>query len=291
MNLLDFCSKKCILISVKRGIWKMELKKLKKAIYIAAFLINFGLSSYAIKEVNDLKNEQENEMAFEDEENVEVEKITFEDEENVEVKEKNNEPKTTLSITREEAEELFIRGEVDKMSKSYPLDEVSNSGVTVRNIYKDGKKYLVDANDICKVYLADYESYGGAYYDKYKDLYYYAVLKNNMDYYIDAKDFSIILGDMEAYSNIYYLSNYDFKNGGLDNDSEYSGYVMEVVYDGIRYLVDAEDSTKIIAYGFEAVTEENDKIIFTYSDGNTQVLSKKNLLITETDFLTKTISY
>lgn len=37
--------------------------------------------------------------------------------------------------------------------------------------------------------------------------------------------------------------------------------------------------------------EENDKIIFTYSDGNTQVLSKKNLLITETDFLTKTISY
>lgn len=34
---------------------KMELRKLKKAIYIATLLTNFGLSSYALKSVNDIK--------------------------------------------------------------------------------------------------------------------------------------------------------------------------------------------------------------------------------------------
>ena len=256
---------------------KMKFKKLKKAIYIAALLTNFGLSSYAVKEINDIKNEQEKEIALEDEKNVEI-------------KEENVEPKTTLSITREEAEELFIEGQVDKMENSYQLDKISNPGVIVRTIYKDGEKYLVDANDICHVYLADYTSYGGSYYDKYKDLYYYVVLKNDMYYFVNAEDFSIILGDIEDYSNRegYYLSNYDYKNGGLDNNSEYSGYVKEVVCDGIRYLVDAEDSTKIIAYGFEDITEKNDKIIFNCPDGNVQVLSKKDLLITKSDILTKT---
>lgn len=271
---------------------KMELKKLKKAIYIVALLTNFGLSSYAIKGINDIKNEQEKEITIEDEETDKVKEITLEDRENteVEVKKENIEPKTTLSITREEAEELFIEGKVDKMGNSYQLSRISNPDETVRTIYKDDKKYLVDAYDICHVYLADYQSYGGSYYDKYKDLYYYVVLKNDMHYFINAKDFNIILGDMEDYSSRdgYYLSNYDYKNGGLDDNSEYSGYVMEVVNDGIRYLVDAEDSTKIIAYGYENITEEKDKIIFTYPDGNVQVLSGKDLLITKTDILTKT---
>ena len=286
---------------------KIELKKLKKAIYLIVLLTNFGISSYAIKEINDIKNELEKERTLEDEENAEVKERTLEDEENaevkeraledgenteVEVKEENIEPENTLSITREEAEELFIEGKVDKMESSYQLSKLSNPDVTVRTIYKDDKKYLVDANDICHVYLADYTSYGGIYYDKYKDLYYYVVLKNDMHYFINAKDFSIILGDMDDHSGHigsegYYLSNYDYKNGGLDNNSEYSGYVMEVVNDGIRYLVDAEDSTKIIAYGFKDITEENNKIIFTYPDGNVQILSGKDLLITKTDILTK----
>lgn len=271
---------------------KMELKKFKKAIYIVALLTNFGLSSYAIKGINDIKNKQEKEITLEDEEPAEVKVITLKDRENteVEVKEENIVPKTTLSIPREEAEELFIEGKIDKMDISFQLDRISNPNVTVRNIYKDGKKYLVDAYDICHVYLADYTSFGGSYYDKYKDLYYYVVLKNDMHYFINAQDFSIILGDMEYYSSRdgYYLSNYDYKNGGPDDNSEYSGYVMEVVNDGIRYLVDAEDSTKIIAYGFENITEENDKIIFTYPNGNVQVLSGKDLLITNSDILTKT---
>lgn len=175
---------------------------------------------------------------------------------------------TSLFITREEAEKLFIEGNIDKMESSYPLDRISNPNVIVRNIYKDGKKYLVDVNDICHVFLADYQSYG-SYYNKYKNSYCFVVLKDDKHYYIDAKDFYITLADVEDYSHQYYLSNYDFKNGGLDNNSRYSGYVMEVASNGIRYLVDAEDSIKILAYGFDSVTEEDDKIIFTYSDGNT----------------------
>ena len=274
---------------------KMELKKLKKAIYLVALLTNFGLSSYAIKGVNDIKSAQKKEITFEDEENIEPNTTLsiisrgMAEELFIEVKEENIEPKTTLSITREEAEKLFIEGEAVRVDRgSRPLDEISNPDVIVRDIYKDGKKYLVDANDLCHVYLADYTSYSGSYYDKNKDLYYYIVLKNDMYYFIDAKDFSIILGDMEYYSDRegYYLSNYDYKNGGLDDCSEYSGYVMEVVNDGIRYLVDMEDSTKIIAYGFEDVTEEDDKIIFTYPDGSVKVLSGKDLTVTKSNILT-----
>ncbi len=265
---------------------KIRLRKLKEAIYIVALLTNFGLSSYAIKGINDIKNERKKEIPLEDQELAEVREIPIEGEETAEVEE-NIESKNTLSITREEAEKLFMEGKIDEMGRPYQLNSTSNPGVTVRTIYVDDKQYLVDASDICHVYLADYTSYSGSYYDIYKDLDYYVVLKNGMYYFINANDFTIILGDMDYHSGEYYLSNYDCKRGGLDDYSEYSGYVMEVVSDGIRYLVDAEDSTKIIASGYESVTEEYDKIIFTYPDGNEQVLSKEDLLITKSDILTK----
>ena len=86
---------------------KIRLRKLKEAIYIVALLTNFGLSSYAIKGINDIKNERKKEIPLEDQELAEVREIPIEGEETAEVEE-NIESKNTLSITREEAEKLFM---------------------------------------------------------------------------------------------------------------------------------------------------------------------------------------
>lgn len=253
---------------------KNEFKKsFRKVMCAFAFMAGIGLTSCTAKGVGNLKSKQENLY--------EKNKHEFVGEPEISLDNKAEEV-SFFSISREEAQELFTKENVNK-SDPFQLSDKS-----VRNIYVDGKKYLVDANDIYDVFLADYESCCGPYYDEYIGVYYYMILKDGMLYYVNAEDFSIIFAEIENSRIYYYLANYSAANGGPDNDSKYSGYVMEIVKDGVRYLVDIEEPTKIIAYGFESVCELGDKIIFIYPDGSTQVLTGQDLPISYSDVLKRT---
>lgn len=177
---------------------------------LTVFLAVFGYKEY--KEYKEYKDAQESKISKESfllatEGIIKLAKqnISFTLPEEEVLFDKDGNPKYT--ITEEEANLLFYKnGElnVDNVGHAYQLScyQSENDGY-VRNIEKNGKKYLVDADNLCKVLLCDYDSFGRPFYvahwGEYNDLYYYIVLKDDTHYVVNAKDFSIVLTNYDGF--------------------------------------------------------------------------------------------
>ena len=59
-------------------------------------------------------------------------------------------------------------------------------------------------------------------------------------------------------NNAIYLKFYDQKHGGVDEQSEYSGYVFQVEANGINYLVDCTHPDKVIVSNYKSAEANND---------------------------------
>ena len=108
-----------------------------------------------------------------------------------------------------------------------------------------------------------------------------------VEHYGHANDNRLLLHP-KLKSKIHYISIYDAKNGGTDEKNTGSGYVTEFIKDGINYLVDANDFTKILAYNYEEVSWDDYGIIaITYKDGVIEKYTSDAFKAIENDILTR----
>ncbi len=173
----------------------------------------------------------------------------------------------------------------------------------VQEIVKSGKKYLVDANDFSKVLLSDYESLGAPYYLKYYDEhnggpdnndvngdgFVQEIVKNGKKYLVDANDFNqVLLSDYESLGAPYYLKYYDEHNGGPDNnDVNGDGFVQEIIKDGKKYLIDANDFCGILASDYTSIVQNNLNTTIVFADGHTEVYANKDFKPEKSDVLVR----
>ncbi len=188
------------------------------------------------------------------------------------------------TLTEKEAKSLFYEDGklvVDKISAPYEKFYYENT--YVRKILKNGKKYLVDAENICKVLLCDYDSYGRVFYATYyKDglttgLHYYVVLKDDKHYIVNARNFNIVITNYEGNLldyHTFYLKNYDYNYDGRDL-GENSGYVTEIIKNGIKYLTDAQDFTKVLVSDYKEIQNCPEGILATFQDGSQLIIPKE----------------
>lgn len=173
-----------------------------------------------------------------------------------EVEETEDSEKTTEV---EDTEELEDTTEVEE-TKQINFDCISGPYVIkgydnyVMIAIKNGKKYLIDADDFSKVLLSDFDYIG------------YAL----------------------------YLDNYDVKNGGKSLPGEYSGYVRIIIKHDTTVLVDANDFTKVLAIDVSTIWEKDEDIYIEYKDGSEKKIPKEyfggvnSSILTDTDDLLET---
>ena len=181
----------------------------------------------------------------------------------------------------------------------------------VQEIVKNGKKYLVDANDFSKVLLSDYESLGEPRYLKYYDHenggpdennyscnhngdgYVQEIVKNGKKYLVDANDFSkVLLSDYESLGEPKYLKYYDCENGGTDKNNfrcnhNGDGYVQEIIKNGKKYLVDANNFSLVLASDYTLIDQNNLNTTILFADGHTEVYANKDFKPNKSYVLTK----
>ena len=96
---------------------------------------------------------------------------------------------------------------------------------------------------------------------------------------------------VESISDPYYLPYYNSISGGADTGAG-KGYVCEIKKDGIKYLVDANDFTKLLASNYEEIycdgTNQFPKIVIKYPTGETHVYQPSEFVPTESKILQKT---
>lgn len=214
---------------------------------------------------------------------------------------KNNKP-SNLTISRQEAKKLFANSTINETVAPHILDEKIQPHLWVKTIEVNGNYYIVDADDIYKVYVANVDKFYGNginddYYDEYLDLHYYDidVINNNKvtSYMVNAKDFSpLLINASESCDTIYYLKNYDYKNGGKDDNTKYSGYVRIIKGNDLNYLVDAEDYSKILAVGDigRGVKDQGSSIVIKDDEGNViKTINKNDFVPVTSDILKRTI--
>ena len=182
-------------------------------------------------------------------------------------------------------------------------DTGDNAGY-VQELIKDGKKYLVDANDFSKVLLSDYEKINKPYHLKYYDAYFggpdesktancdggyvQEIIKDGKKYLIDANFSKVLLSDYEKINKPYHLKYYDANFGGPDESKSANydgGYVQEIIKDEKKYLVDANDFTIILASDYKSVIQNEIHIIVTYNDGHQEVYANRDFKPTKSKVL------
>ena len=87
--------------------------------------------------------------------------------------------------------------------------------------------------------------------------------------------------NVDSVSNNYYAWKLNSFFGGPDND----GYVCEIIKDGKKYLVDANDFTKIYAVDFDYISEN--KIYMKHASGAVDVQNVKGYKPEKSHVLTK----
>lgn len=159
---------------------------------------------------------------------------------------------------------------------------------------KDDKKLLVDATDYDKVLLDNFDEIKDTFYYKYYDTYYGGsdnvnvksngyvteIIIDNKKYLFDANDFSkLLLVDYESIGEPFYLKYYDTYYGGQDNvNTKSNGYVVEIIKNGIKYLVDANDFSQVLLENYDKITLLQDDVIkIDYTDGRVEEKSSKSL--------------
>lgn len=158
---------------------------------------------------------------------------------------------------------------------------------------KDDKKLLVDATQYDKILLDGFDEIKDTFYYKYYDIYYGGkdnvdvksngyvteVIIDNKKYLFDANDFSkLLLVDYESIGEPFYLKCYDTYYGGYDNINDKSnGYVVEIIKNGIRYLVDANDFSQVLIENYTSISTNEDKIIIEFTDGRVEEKDSKSL--------------
>ena len=215
-------------------------------------------------------------------------------------------------IDAETARNLFYSDgllTVDSISNSFPLsgadhnfDPVSGvKGFRVCEIEKDGVKYLVAEEDYTRVLLSDYESVSHMMHLRFysyrdggpdsgsSDGWVYEIVKDGVKYLVDANDWTkVLLTDCDIIVYEMRLFGYDFVSGGTDT-GEGQGYVSIIEKEGIKYLVDANDFTKILAIDFDHVTSKRVdgelKIVITYHSGKEESYEPSEFKPIESDIL------
>lgn len=136
-----------------------------------------------------------------------------------------------------------------------------------------------------------YHDYNNDHFDE--DRYFTKVYDVNyagryiVEHYGHANDNELLLHP-KLKPKIDYIPTYDAKNGGTDEKNAGSGYVTEFIKDGINYLVDANDFTKILAYNYEKLSWDDDGIItITYKDGVVEKYTSDTFEAVENDILTR----
>ena len=171
-------------------------------------------------------------------------------------------------------------------------DKGTDAGYVVE-AKKDDKKLLVDATEYDKILLHDFDEIKDTFYYKYYDTYYGGkdnvdvksngyvteIIINGKKYLFDANDFSkLLLVDYESIGEPFYLKCYDTYYGGYDNVNDKSnGYVVEIIKNGIRYLVDANDFSQVLIENYKSISTNEDKIIIEYYDGRVEEKNSKSL--------------
>ncbi len=73
----------------------------------------------------------------------------------------------------------------------------------------------------------------------------------------------------------YYLKYYSYVNGGPDTGSG-PGYVQEIVKNGKKYLVDANDFSIVLASDYKSITQNDLNTTIEFADGHTEVYANKD---------------
>lgn len=179
----------------------------------------------------------------------------------------------------------------------------------------DNVKYLVDSDDHQKVFLSGFrnleepfylDSYGSYVLPFYDDF--------NRLYLVDLDTFEFILYGVDKFDFENYQHTYDdgfFSNGNL-SDSQYrnwflkntlecefykqsdgsNGYVVELEKNGIKYLVDAHDFSKVLASHYAQVSWYTDKegkciLKIIQQNGTMVIVSDESLVHTSDDLIRK----
>lgn len=269
----------------------MKIKNIKKhGTKIAIYSLTLALTIFVGKEVKNIieTNQKQYDLI-----NEQLDALSQTIEKTNEEARRTNAP-CKYTLTEEEAKILFYEnGEliVDEIGEPYEAFHYENT--YVRKILKDGKKYLVDADNICKVLLCNYDNYGRVFYNPYytdgiiKGLYYYVVLKDDKHYIVNAKNFNIIITNYESFLleyHTFYLMNYDHKHGGNDL-GEFAGYITEITKNGIKYLTDAQDYSQILVSDYKEVTNCTEGILVTYPDNSQIVIPKEEFVPQKSDIM------
>lgn len=185
----------------------------------------------------------------------------------------------------------------------------------------DGLKYLINA-ETKKVCLRGYSNLGRLScleslkkenggtdsdigYSGYVLLAIYNTGEETLFSLYDFDDFTPILDKCDLSSSssftndiykMYYLSSYDPKYRGHDDENEYTGWIFRVVKDGICYFVDANDFTKIILSGDFTFYDENISstgnatiTYYDYTDHKDVFYRSEDLVPENSDILQKTL--
>ena len=230
------------------------------------------------------------------------------------VNEENSNSDNLNDLSTDAAIHLFYENgvlKVDSIEEPYYLKYYSktNGGPDageagrgyVQEIVKNGKKYLVDANDFSKVLLSDYDKIGTPYYLKYYSKtnggpdageagrgYVQEIVKNGKKYLVDANDFSkVLLSDYDKIGTPYYLKYYSKTNGGPDAGEAGRGYVQEIVKNGKAYLVDANDFSIVLASDYKSISQNDLNTTIVFADGHTEVYVNKDFKTSKSYVLTQ----
>ncbi len=206
----------------------------------------------------------------------------------------------TFTLDQDVANNMFYNNTVlniDEVSNNFYAEYLNqiNDGPDqdgyVCEISKNGQKYLVDASDYTKVYLAEYDNIGEADYATYlnqinggpdQDGYVCEISKNGQKYLVDASDYTkVYLAEYDNIKKAYYVEYLNQINGGPDQD----GYVCEISKNGINYLVDASNYTNIYATDFEYIIEN--KIYMKRPEGRMDVKNATNSIAEKSYVLTR----
>lgn len=156
-------------------------------------------------------------------------------------------------------------------------------------------KVLVDAVDNNKILYKDYEKIGIPQGFKYYSSRYNGVdddtksgdglvrqiiLKDGTKRLVDADDLNNVL--VEGYEQIsepFLLEAYSAYYGGNDDREPFSsGMVMEITMKGgKKYLVDANDFSKVILECYDSFEIRDDQLLVKYTDGSEKILYQKDL--------------
>ena len=185
----------------------------------------------------------------------------------------------------------------------------------------NGLKYLINA-DTKKVCLRDYTNLGRLScldclkkenggtdseigYSGYALLAIYNIGDETLFSLYDFDDFTPLLDKCDLSSSssfkndiyqMYYISSYDPKYHGHDEENDYTGYIFRVVKDGICYFIDVNDFTKIILSGDFTFYDENTSstgnatiTYYDYSEHKDVLYRSEDLVPTTSDVLQKTL--